>query len=46
MGGWEGEEEEEDGDGKNAKAPTRAALRRGTIRGDECLLYLSVTGVP
>lgn len=35
-----------DGDGKNAKAPTRTALRRGTIRGDECLLYLSVTGVP
>lgn len=31
---------------KNAKAPARTALRRGTIRGDECLLYLSVTGVP
>ena len=31
---------------KKCKSPGAQGASSGTIRGDECLLYLSVTGVP
>ena len=44
--GWAGGGGGGGGGWKKCKSPGAQGASSGTIRGDECLLYLSVTGVP